>query len=200
MGSPATSPPFCPRWLLVGRHMHPHPPMADLVQPLLWPGNLVPATQTRATCCWTSWQIGLFEAGVTCCILFGRPPEGETTLSGWYGLAWIACLLPYSAGLECVGLWELLDFWYTRSRFFIVEHKVGPTSCRLSCLCMTPLWCCLSLQVLSCVCRGLRTLFRLEGLPWVLCNWYATCFPNGTRCLLQCVSLSERPTLLLICL
>ena len=39
-----------------------------------------------------------------CCILNGRPLEGETTLFGWSGLAWIACLLPRSAGLECVGL------------------------------------------------------------------------------------------------
>ena len=38
------------------------------------------------------------------CILSGRPIEGETTLFGWSGLAWIACLLPRSAGLECVGL------------------------------------------------------------------------------------------------
>ena len=43
-------------------------------------------------------------AGATCCILSGRPLEGETTLFGWSGLAWIACLLPRSAGLECVGL------------------------------------------------------------------------------------------------
>ena len=52
-----------------------------------------------------------------------KTPEGETTLSGWPGLAWIACLLPPSAGLECVRLWELLNFWCTRSRFSIVEHK-----------------------------------------------------------------------------
>ena len=194
MGSPTTSPPLCPRWLLVGRHMHPDPPMADLVHPLLWPGNLVPATQTRATCCWTSWQISLFEAGATCCILLGRPPEGETTLFGWSGLAWIACLLPHSAGLECVGLWELLNFWCTRSKFSLVEHKMG----LLPCLYMTPLWCCVSLQVLSRVRRGLGTLLRLERLPWVLGNWYATCFPEGTRCLLQCVHLSERPTLRLM--
>ena len=43
-------------------------------------------------------------AGATCCILSGRPLEGETTLFGWSGLAWIACLLPRSAGLECVWL------------------------------------------------------------------------------------------------
>ena len=53
----------------------------------------------RATCCWTSWQIGLVEASATCCILLGRPPEGETTLFGWSGLAWIACLRPHSASL-----------------------------------------------------------------------------------------------------
>ena len=42
------------------------------------------------------------EVGATCCISTGRPLEGVTTLSGWSGLAWIACLLPHSAGLECV--------------------------------------------------------------------------------------------------
>ena len=197
MGRPATSP-LCPIWRIVGRCMLPDPTMADWAHPLLWPGNPVPVTQTRATCCWTSWQIGLFEADATCCILLGRPPEGETTLFGGSGLAWIACLRQHTAALECVGLLELLDFWHTRSRFSIVKHKVGPTSCLLLCLCMTPLWCCLFLQVLSCVCRGLGTLARLERLPWVLGNCYATCFPEGTRCLLQCVCLSEHPTLLLM--
>ena len=43
-------------------------------------------------------------ACATCCILSGRPLEGETTLCGWSGLAWIACPLPCSAGVECVGL------------------------------------------------------------------------------------------------
>ena len=43
-------------------------------------------------------------AGATCCRLSRRPLEGETTLFGWSGLAWIACPLPRSAGLECVGL------------------------------------------------------------------------------------------------
>ena len=42
--------------------------------------------------------------GATCCILSGRPLEGETTLFGWSGLVWIAGLLPRSASLECVGL------------------------------------------------------------------------------------------------
>ena len=41
----------------------------------------------------------------------------------------------------------------------------GPTSCLLPCLCMTPLWCCLLLQVLSCLSRGLGTLLRLGKLP-----------------------------------
>ena len=49
-------------------------------------------------------------------------------------LAWIACLLPCSAGLEYVGLWESLVWWYTRSRFSTAGHKVGPTSCLLPCL------------------------------------------------------------------
>ena len=61
-----------------------------------------------------------------------KTSEGETTLFGWSGLAWKACLLPHSADLECVGLSDLLVFWYTRSRFSIVGHKVGPTSCLLA--------------------------------------------------------------------
>ena len=141
-GSPATSPPLCPKWLLVGRRMRPDPPMEDWVHPLLLPGDPVPVTQTEATCCWTSWQISLFWAGATCCILIGRPLEGEATLFGWSGLAWIACLLPHSAILECVGLLESLVSWYTRSRFSIVGHKVGPTSCLLPCLlsCLSKLY------------------------------------------------------------
>ena len=43
-------------------------------------------------------------AGATCCIWSGRPLEGETTLFEWSGLAWVVCLLPHSASLECVGL------------------------------------------------------------------------------------------------
>ena len=66
--------------------MHPDPPMVDLVHPLQWPGDLELVTQTRAACCSTSWQIGLSEAGATCCILLERPHEEETTLFGWSGL------------------------------------------------------------------------------------------------------------------
>ena len=80
MGSPATPPPLCPIWLMVGRCMLPDPTMADWAHPLLWPGDPVPVTQTEATCCWTSWQISLFWVGATCCILSGRPLEGETTV------------------------------------------------------------------------------------------------------------------------
>ena len=36
---------------MVGRHMHPDPPMADRVHPLLWPGDPVLVTQTKATYC-----------------------------------------------------------------------------------------------------------------------------------------------------
>ena len=79
MGSPATSPPLCPRWLLMGRHMHPEPPMADLVPPLLWSGNLVPEIQRQlvveSVAHRSIWgQCHLLH------ILLGRPPEGETTI------------------------------------------------------------------------------------------------------------------------
>ena len=43
-------------------------------------------------------------AGATCCISFGKPLEGETTLFEWFGLVWIAGLPPRSAGPGCVGL------------------------------------------------------------------------------------------------
>ena len=197
MGSPATSPPLCPIWLLVGRRMCPDPPMADWVHPLLWPQDPVPVTQTEATCCWTSWQIGLFGVSATCCILSEKPLEEETTLFEWSGLALIACLPPHPAGLECVGLWESLVSWHTRSRFSIVGQKVGPTSCLLPCLCMTPPWCCRLLSVLSCLGRSLWTLVRLEGLLWVPGSSYAVCFLEGTRFLVQCTHLTEHPTLLL---
>ena len=198
MGRLATTPPLCPIWLLVGRRMRPDPPMEGWAHPLLKPGDLVLVTQTEATCCWTSWQLGLFGAGATCCILFRRLLEGETTPFGLFGLAWIACLLPRSAGLECVGLWELLVSWYTRSRFSKVGHKVCPTSFLLPCLCMTPPWCCRLLQELSCRHRGPEILLGIERQLWVLDNLYAACFPEGTRFLLQYAHLSERPTLLLM--
>ena len=38
MGSPATSPLLCPRWLLVGRHMGPDPHRTGWVHPLAMPG------------------------------------------------------------------------------------------------------------------------------------------------------------------
>ena len=90
---------------------------------------------------------------------------------------------------------ESLVSWYTRSRFSIVGHKVGPTSCLLPCLCMTLLWCCRLLQVLSCSGKGLGTLLKPERLLLLLDSLYAACFQEGTRFLLQCARLSERPTL-----
>ena len=54
--------------------------------------------------------------------------------------------------------------WYTRPRFSIVGHKVGPTSCLLPCVCMTLLWCCRLLQVLSCLSKDLGTLLKSERL------------------------------------
>ena len=93
---------------------------------------------------------------------------------------------------------ESLVSWYTRSRFSIVGHKVGPTSCLLPCLCMTLLWCCRLLEVLSCLSKGLGTLLTPQRLLLVLDSLYAACFPEGTRFLLQCARLRERPTLLLM--
>ena len=45
----------------------------------------------------------------------------RTTLFGWSGLAWVACPLPRSAGLECVGL-RVTCFPGT-PRFSIAGHK-----------------------------------------------------------------------------
>ena len=56
------------------------------------------------------------------------------------------------------------------------------------------------LQVLSCLSRGLGTLLWLERLLLVPDSLCAACFPEETRFLLQCGRLSERPTLLLMCL
>ena len=42
-------------------------------------------------------------ADATCCIEW-KTIWKEKPLFGWSGLAWIACLLPHSAGLECVVL------------------------------------------------------------------------------------------------
>ena len=42
VGSPATSPPLCPRWLPVGRFKGP---------PLTMVGDLLPAIQIEAICC-----------------------------------------------------------------------------------------------------------------------------------------------------
>ena len=102
-------------------------------------------------------------AGATCCRLSGRPLEGETTLFGWSGLAWIACPLPHSAGLECVGL-RVTCFLVHQVKILHSRAQVGPTSCLLPCLCMTLLWCCRLLQVLSCLSKGLGTLLKPERL------------------------------------
>ena len=102
-------------------------------------------------------------AGATCCILSRRPLEGETTLFGWSGLAWIACPLPRSAGLECVGL-RVTCFLVHQVKSPHSRAQVGPTSCLLPCLCMTLLCCCWLLQVLSCLSKGLGTLLQPERL------------------------------------
>ena len=48
-GGPATSP-LCPRWLLVGRHTHPDPPMVGWVHPLSMPRDPVLVKQIEVTC------------------------------------------------------------------------------------------------------------------------------------------------------
>ena len=162
MGSLATSPPLCPIWLMVGRCMLSDPTMADWAHPLLWPGDPVPVTQTDATCCWTSWQISLFWAGATCCIEWKTSGRRNHCLDVWPSLDSLSATTFGRPGM-CRAL-ESLVSWYTRSRFSIVGHKVGPTSCLLPCLCMTLLWCCRLLQVLSCLSKGLGTLLKPERL------------------------------------
>ena len=89
--------------------------------------------------------------------------SGRRNHSGWSGLAWIACLLPRSAGLECVGL-RVTCFLVHQVKILHSRGQVGPTPCLLSCLCMTLLWCCRLLQVLSCLSKGLGTLLKPERL------------------------------------
>ena len=187
----------CPIWLKEGRCMLPDPATTDWAHPLLWPGDPAPVIQTKANCCRIKWQIGLFKAGATCCILLGRPPEGETTLLGWSGLAWVPCLLPHSADLECVRLWVT---WLLVHQIKILHSRAqgGPDLMPPS-LFMFDTTVVLSVPTSTILCmQRPLTLLRLDMLPWVLGNWYATCFPEGTRCFLQCVRLSERPTLLLM--
>ena len=84
--------------------------------------------------------------GATCCILSGRPLEGETTVwMVWPSLDSLSATTLSRPG-TCRAL-ESLVSWYTRSRFSIVGDKAGPT-CLLPCFCMTLLWCCWLLQVL----------------------------------------------------
>ena len=85
--------------------------------------------------------------------------SGRRNHSGWSGLAWIACLLPRSAGLECVGL-RVTCFLVHQVKILHSRAQVGPTPCLLPCLCMTLLWCCRLLQVLSCLSKGLGTLLK----------------------------------------
>ena len=108
MGSPATSPPLCKRWLPVGRHMGPDPPRTGWVHPMPKQGDLGPVKQNLAVSCTTWWQTDTLDAGATWSILLWKPRDGGTILSGWFDLAWIAGLPSHSVGLECVGLWELL--------------------------------------------------------------------------------------------
>ena len=98
--------------------------------------------------------------GATCCILSGR--RNHSVWMVWPSLDSLSATT-FSRPGTCRAL-ESLVFWYTRSRFSIVGHKVGPTSCLLPCLCMTLLWCCRLLQVLSCLSKGLGTLLKPERL------------------------------------
>ena len=170
MGSPTTSPPFVQDgcwWEGI------------CIQILPWQtwcihccGQGIWCRRYKGNLLLSLWPIGLFEANATCCIYCLEDLLKERPLFRWSGLAQIACLS--ATTLSRPGMCRALGvtcFWCTRSRFSIVETQVGPTSCLLPCLCMTPLWCCLSLQLLFCVCRGLGT---------------------------QCVRLCKRPTLLLM--
>ena len=128
MGSPATFPPLCPRWLLVGRHRYPDLPRTGWVNPLPMPRDLELVTQTVAVCCWIWWQTGQLGAGATENIWLGRPLGEGTILFEWFGLVWIACLLSHSASLGSVEFWGLPVSWCTRSGFSTEGHTEGPTS------------------------------------------------------------------------
>ena len=152
----------CPIWLMVGRCMLSDPTMAYWVYPLLWPGDPVLVTN-RGNLLLNLIANKSIWAGATCCRLSGRPLEGETTLFEWSALAGIACLLPHSAGLECVGL-RVTCFLVHQVKLPHSRAHVGPTSCLLPCLCMTLVWCCQLLQVLSCLSKVPGTLLKPGSL------------------------------------
>ena len=157
MGSPATPPPLCPIWLMVGmvyasRSYHGRLSASTVVARGSGTGDT-----NRGNLLLNLMANKSIWAGATCCRLSGRPLVGETTLFGWSGLAWIACPLPRSAGLECVGL-RVTCFLVHQVKILHSREQVDPTSCLLPWLCMTLLWCCRLLQVLSCLSKGLGTL------------------------------------------
>ena len=116
---------------------------------------------------------------------------GESTLFGWPSLDSLSAN-SFSRVRMCWAL-ESLVSWYTRSRLSIAWHKSAPASCLIPCLCMTLLWCCWLLQVLSCLSKGLGTLLKPERLLLVLDSLYIAFFPEGSRFLFQCAHLSEVP-------
>ena len=200
MGSPVTSPSLCPRWLLVGRHKGPDLPMTGRVHPLPMPGGPALVTQTVVVCCWIWWQTGPLVAGATGSISLGKPLGEGTIPFEWSAQVWIACLLLRSAGRGCDMPWELPVSWCTRTGFSTVGHTRSPSSSPLLCWYRQPLLCCLWLPGLCCLNRGLGTLLGPERPPLAPSDLCATCFLELTRFPLQCIRLSERPTLLLMCL
>ena len=128
MGSPATSPPLCPRWLLVGRHMDPdvrhwRQKLRYLVVEVCHKNVYLKMVPPVTYCLEDTWK-------------------EETILFELCGLAWIGCLLPHLDSLECVKLESNLFAGHQVRILHRKAHK-GSSPSPLPCLYRQQLWCCL---------------------------------------------------------
>ena len=116
--------------------------------------------------------------------------------SGWSDLVWIACLLPQSAGVECVRPWGSPDSWSTRTGFAIIGN-IGPDLIPPS-LFMQTTTVVLSVDMSKILFeqRSWKSLGS-ERLLLVPSSLYATCFLVGAKSLLLWNLLSEHCNLLL---
>ena len=162
MGSPATPPPLCSIWLMVGRCMLPDPTHGRLSASTAGARGSGTGDTNRGNLL-VNLMANKSILGRCHLLHIEWKTSGSRNHSGWSDLAWIACLLPRSAGLECVRL-RVTCFLVHQVKILHSRAQVGPTPWPLPCLCMTLLWCCRLLQVLSCLSKGLGTLLKPERL------------------------------------
>ena len=132
-------------------------------------------------------------ACATCCLLIEKPPEGETTLSGWSGLALIfLSATTFSRPGMCRAL-RVTCLVVHQVRILHKRAHRGPDL-------MPPSLFMYDITVMLSV--ATRTIlseqrscnsFRAKRPISILSNLYAACFLDGTKCLLQCAHLSEHP-------